>query len=89
MSPNESAEETVERLGHEAREAAGRVPFEQRAALIRAVVAGVRDGVKFDLTSGGAPEGREWEMDKLDAVLKTVEDYYYASLSTKQARSVE
>jgi hypothetical protein len=89
MNKNESAEETVERLGREAREAAGRIPFDQRAALIRAVVNGVRDGVKFDPTLGGAPEGREWEMDRLDAVKKAAEDHYFASLSAKQARAAE
>jgi hypothetical protein len=89
MNTIESAEETIERLRLETREAAGRIPFDQRAALIRAVVAGVHDGVKFDLTSGGAPEGRQWEMDQLDVVQKTVEDYFHAALSAKRARGAE
>jgi hypothetical protein len=89
MSTNETAEQMIERLGHEARQAAGHIPFDQRAGLIRAVVNGIREGVKFDPTLGGAPEGREWEMDRLDTVYKTVDDHYFACLAAKQSRAAE
>lgn len=89
MNNSENVEEAVERLGREAREIAGRIPFDERAALIRGVVTGVRDAVKFDATLGGAPEGREWEMNKLNLVQQVVEDCYFDALSAKQARVAE
>lgn len=87
MQKNESVEETVERLGREAREMTSRMSFDQRAALIRSVVNGVRDGVKFDPTPGGAPEGAAWEMDGLDPIHQAAEDHYHNSLSAKQSRN--
>jgi hypothetical protein len=61
----------------------------QRAALIRAVVTGARDGVKFDPTCGGAPQGRDWEMDGVDPIHQPAEDHYLASLSAEQSRAAQ
>ncbi|GAA1166982.1 hypothetical protein [Nesterenkonia sandarakina] len=89
MNNPESAEELIERLGHEARTAATRLAFDQRAELIRAVVSGVRDGVKFDATLGGAPEGREWELERLTPIHTAAEDHYHETLSAKAARATD
>lgn len=87
MSENENPAQTVARLIEEVREVAGRIPFDDRAGLIREVVHCVRDAVKFDPTVGGAPEGRDWELDGLGQVEVAVEDYYHAALTAKKARA--
>jgi len=86
MTNAETPDQIVSRLAREAREVAGMLPFDERAKLLREITNAVRDAVKFDATLGGAPKGREWEMDGLDSVTQATEDYYFATLREKQSR---
>lgn len=86
MSNDESAEQTIARIAGEARAAASQLPHEQRAELIREVVYGVRNAVKEDLTPGGAPGGRESELEGLNPISDAAEKHYEASVKAKQDR---
>lgn len=86
MTDAETPSQTAARLALEAREVAGSLPFDERANLLRQITKAVRDAVKFDPTLGGAPKGREWEMDGLDPIAQATEDYYFAALREKQSR---
>ncbi|WP_268777960.1 hypothetical protein [Microbacterium sp. Root180] len=42
--------------------------------------------MELDLTLGGAPEGRDWELDGLDEVVGAADTYYRAALDARQNR---
>lgn len=86
MTDAETPSQAAARLAREAREVAGSLPFDERVNLLRQITKAVRDAVKFDPTLGGAPKGREWEMDGLDPIARATEDYYFAALREKQSR---
>lgn len=72
-STNEQIIATV--TGH-ATQAVGQLDdFVQRAELAVAVVIALRDALYNEVTSGGAPGGREWEVRQLDAVRDAAENY--------------
>jgi hypothetical protein len=72
----ETPTETAARLIREARRIAPALPFEERAKLLRGVTHSVRDAVKHDASIGGAPKGRQWEMDELDKIHQVTETYF-------------
>lgn len=84
MSSPETPDQIVQRVADEARRAAGDLPFDERANLVRSVARAVADAIKFDATFGGAPEGREWEQDRLNAVVDAAEDYWHQCLAAKR-----
>lgn len=63
-------------LVSQARSAAARASFEERADLLRELVRAVRDAVKFDPLREPAPEGTSWELDQLSEVGNAAEDFY-------------
>lgn len=86
MSENETPNQTVARIIREVREVASQIPFDERAGLIREVVHAVRDAIKFDPSVGGAPDGRDWELDGVGQVEIAVEEHYFAALKARQGR---
>jgi len=77
-------ESEITNIASQARELAARIPFDDRANILRTVAYEVRQAVKFDPTTGGAPEGREWELEGLGKVCDAAENYYYDALSAKR-----
>jgi len=49
--------------------------FVARAELAVAVVIALRDALYNEVTSGGAPGGREWEVRQLDTIRDAAEEY--------------
>lgn len=85
MNNAETPAQAASRIIYEVREVASDLPYDARAKLVREIVKAVRDAVKFDATVGGAPQGRDWELDGLGAVGDAAEDYYHAALREKRA----
>ncbi|MCB8044102.1 hypothetical protein JM654_07290 [Microbacterium oxydans] len=68
----------IDDLARKARELASRIPFADRANILRTVAYEVRQAVKFDpTTNAGAPQGREWELEGLGKVCDAAENYYF------------
>lgn len=86
MSSAETPDQTAARIVSEARAVASKLPFDERANLLREVSKAVRDAVKFDTTTGGAPQGAEWEKDGLAEVGNAAENYYFEALRERQSR---
>lgn len=86
MTTND-VEREIAQLARQARELATRVPFHERANILRAVTYQVREGVKHDPTMGGAPLGRDWELDGLGQVGDAAEAYYFKALMEHRRRA--
>jgi len=81
-------EKIIAKVTGEATWAVGQVgDFVQRAELTVAVVIALRDALYSEVTSGTAPEGREWEVRQLDAVRDAAENYRTEAERVAAARS--
>lgn len=56
----------------------------RRALLIREVDHQVREGVMHESTTGDAPEGFTWEVNRLNVLHQAAEDYYDEALSARR-----
>jgi hypothetical protein len=86
MSQTENQDQRVTEIGEKVRAVASQIPFEQRADLIREVIFEVRNALKNEPSIGGAPEGRDWEMDRLARLAQAAEEYYDETLTAKRSR---
>ena len=80
-----NTESEIADIARQARELAARVPFDDRANILRTVAFEVRQAVKHDPTMGGAPEGRDWELEGLGLVCDAAENYFYDALRAKRS----
>lgn len=61
--------------------------FVARSELAVALVIALRDALYNEVTSGGAPGGREWEVRQLDAVRDAAEAYRDEAYRVRNARA--
>ncbi|MDB6427104.1 hypothetical protein [Curtobacterium sp. 20TX0008] len=80
-------EQTITAVTAHVREAIGDLSnFVSRAELAVAVVVAMRDALFTETTSGGAPEGRDWEVRALDPLRDAAERYLDEATRAARAR---
>lgn len=75
MTNIQNPEQIIAQVVAYARQAVGQLSFDERADMVARVVDGVREALKTETTSGGAPEGREWELKQLAKVRNAAQRY--------------
>lgn len=61
--------------------------FVERAELAVALVIALRDALFNEVTSGTAPEGREWEVRQLDEMREAAENYRTEAYRVRNTRA--
>ncbi|GMA37788.1 hypothetical protein [Demequina litorisediminis] len=74
----------VDRIISDVRRTAAGLPFDERARLIRGVTHAVREAIKTDVSTGGAPKGRAWELDQLAPINDAAENHYFTALDERR-----
>lgn len=86
MTTPETPEQTAARIVREVYDVASQITFVERALLIREIVKAVGEALESEVTEQGknAPQGRQWELDRLATIGDPSERYYAATLAEQR-----
>jgi hypothetical protein len=85
MTKSQTPEQIIAQVVGYAVQAVDQLTFDERADMVAKVADGVREALKTERTIG-APEGREWEMERLGEVRDVAQGYADEALTIAQSR---